>query len=269
MRSEQHVQLSVRECGQYLLLILCRDHAAQQSGLEREIVQTLAEVAVVLLGKDCRGCKERHLLAAHDGFEGRTEGDFRLSVSDVSADQAVHDMGTLHVVLYVLDAGQLVLGLVVLELGLEPELPVVVPVESETLAVLAPRIERDKLGGQVLRALACLGLLVLPARGSELVYMRRLTGRTDVALDQVRLLDGNVEVLVACELYLDVVALAHPIYLQEDSDSVVHMYDVIAFVELHEAVQGRCLRVLQRLDDLLPAPEYLVLTEDDEPRAAD
>ena len=99
--------------------------------------------------------------------------------------------------------------------------------------------------------------------------MRSLACGSDVPLDQVRLFDRDIEVLLVGELDLYVVPLTDAVDLQEDSDSVVHMHHVIALVKLHEAVKGRGLSVLQGLDDLLPASEYLVLTEDDELLASD
>ena len=98
--------------------------------------------------------------------------------------------------------------------------------------------------------------------------MRSLPCRAYISLDQIGLLDGNIEVLLVSKLYLDVVTFAYPVYLQEDSDSVVHMNDVVAFVKLDEAVQSGTLGVLKGLYYLLLTPEDFTFTEDNKALAA-
>ena len=65
----------------------------------------------MLLRKDRRGDQISHLFAAHDGFEGSSQGDFGLAEADVSADQTVHDAVGFHVFLDVPDRVQLVVRL--------------------------------------------------------------------------------------------------------------------------------------------------------------
>ena len=103
MFSEKHIKLPVSQSREHLLLLLRRNHPAQKTCLERELMKTLLEVAVVLLCQNRGRSKERHLLSAHDGLEGRTEGNLSLSVADITTDQAVHDVGALHVILHILD----------------------------------------------------------------------------------------------------------------------------------------------------------------------
>ena len=264
MGSEKHVQLAVRQSREHLFLDLGRHHAAEKSHLQREIVETVFEVRVMLLSQDCRRRKEGNLLSAHYGLESRTEGNLGLAVAHVSADETIHDMGAFHIVLDVLNTGQLILGLVIFELRLETELPVIVLVEGKPLAVLSSGIERYEFARKLLGTFSGFGLLVLPACGTELVHMRSFAGRSYVPLDQVGLLDGHIEVFLVGVLNLDVVTLTHTVDLQKDSDTVVDVYDVIAFMQLHEAVQSRALGVLQGLYNLLLAAEDLALTEDDE-----
>ena len=52
-----------------------------------------------------------HLFSVLDRLKCSPNGNFRLSVSDVSADQAVHDLFALHVLLGIGDRLQLVIGL--------------------------------------------------------------------------------------------------------------------------------------------------------------
>ncbi len=47
----------------------------------------------VLEGEDGGGSQNGDLLGVGDGFEGGAHGDFRFSVADVAAEQAVHGGG--------------------------------------------------------------------------------------------------------------------------------------------------------------------------------
>ena len=104
MGSEKDIKLAVGKGCENPFLLLCRNHAAKKPHLEREVTKTVLEVAVVLLGKNRGRSQERNLLTAHDGLECGPEGDLCLSIANIAADQAVHDMGTFHVVLDVLNA---------------------------------------------------------------------------------------------------------------------------------------------------------------------
>ena len=60
--------------------------------------------------------------------------------------------------------------------------------------------------------------------------MRGLSGRSYVTLYQVGLLNRDVKVLLVCELDLYVVTLTHTVNLQEDSNTVIDVDDIIAFM---------------------------------------
>ena len=57
----------------------------------------------MLLGEDRRRDEHQDLLAVLGGLEGGAQGDLGLAVADVAADQAVHRVRRLHVVLDVVD----------------------------------------------------------------------------------------------------------------------------------------------------------------------
>ena len=77
----------------------------------------------MLLGQNGGGHQHRHLLAVHDGFERGAQSDFGFAVTDVAADQAVHRLGALHVLLDFLDGLQLILGFDVGKRGFQLVLP--------------------------------------------------------------------------------------------------------------------------------------------------
>ena len=61
------------------------------------------------------GTSTRALLAVHHALEGGAQGHLRLAEAHIAAQQPVHGRRPLHVVLDLLDAAQLVVGLVVVE----------------------------------------------------------------------------------------------------------------------------------------------------------
>ncbi len=85
--------------------------------------------------------KERNLLAVHDGLERGPHRHFGLAVANVSAQEAVHRRGRLHVLLYGGRRGGLIRRQFVREGLLELFLPVRVRAEGVTLHCLALRVQ--------------------------------------------------------------------------------------------------------------------------------
>ena len=54
----------------------------------------------MLIGKHGRGDKESNLLAIGSGLEGSTDGDLGLPEAYVTAEQAIHRIGSLHIGLH-------------------------------------------------------------------------------------------------------------------------------------------------------------------------
>ena len=73
--------------------------------------KTVAEVAVVLLGKQRGRHQHRDLLAGDGGDEGRTHGNLGLAEADVAADDEVHRLRGRQLADHHLDRGMLVGGL--------------------------------------------------------------------------------------------------------------------------------------------------------------
>ena len=159
------------------------------------------------------------------------------------------------------------MSLSIWERGLELDLPVVVGFEGEAEGVLALCIQPDELACKLLRLLHGPLLLLRPAGSSHAVQLRGPSIVSYVALDEVRLLDGDVQVFVVGVAYLDVVALRtaglRPLYPDELPDTVVDMHDVVAFLQVDEAVY----RLALDLDDCLAtysAPVEDLLVKDHE-----
>ncbi len=166
--ADQHVDLALGEVLQHLLRLGRRAEARDHLDTDREVAVAVAERVPVLLGQDRRRAEEEHLLAVHRSGERGAHGDLRLAEADVAADEAIHRPRRLEILLHRLDRPRLVLGLPVGELGLEPLEPLVAEVVGEPRSLLALRIERDQLAGQLAHRLASARLQVLPRLAAEL-----------------------------------------------------------------------------------------------------
>jgi hypothetical protein len=70
--------------------------------------QAAAKSLPVLLGQDGGGHQDGHLLSVHHRLEGCPQGDLRLAIAHVTADEAVHGAWALHIPLHLSDGCQLV-----------------------------------------------------------------------------------------------------------------------------------------------------------------
>ena len=131
VRPDQHVDLALAELRQHLLhlgrLAEARDHLDP----DREVAVALAERVPVLLREHRRRHEHQHLLGRDGDRERGAQRDLRLAEADVAADEPVHRMRRLEVLLDRLDRARLVLGLAVRELRLEPLDPLVLDVVGD------------------------------------------------------------------------------------------------------------------------------------------
>ncbi len=103
----------------------------------------------VLVGEDRGGDEHRHLLPAHNGFEGGPDGDFRFAKAYVAADKAVHGGSRFHIGFDVLESGFLIVRLGVGEGFLKAYLPLVVFHSRETGNGLPLRLAFKEFGSEV------------------------------------------------------------------------------------------------------------------------
>ena len=100
--------------------------AAEHLDAHRKGLEAAFEGLEVLKRKDCSRRQDDHLLAVAERLEGRAHDDFGLAVADIAAEQAVHGLRALHILLDFLDGGELVFGFGELEGVFELALPVAV-----------------------------------------------------------------------------------------------------------------------------------------------
>ena len=114
------------------------------------MLETLYRTLEMLPRKDCGGHKYCTLLAVQHTFECRTERHLCLSEAHVSAEKSVHRNRLHHILLYLVDAAELIVGLGVIETSLEILLPVIVLGECIALCLSTLCIKGDKLISHIL-----------------------------------------------------------------------------------------------------------------------
>ena len=198
----------------------------------------------MLLHQQRRGHQHGDLLAVLHRLERRAHRDLGLAVADVAADEPVHRDRLLHVRLDLVDAGELVRGLVVGEGVLELALPRRVRAEGVARRGLPGRVEPDQLAGDLAHRPAGPALRLLPVRAAEPVQRGRLAA--DVLGDLVELVGGHVEPVAGLAALAGRV-LDHQVLAGGAGDGALHHLDVPADAVLlvHDEVAGP---QLQRVD---------------------
>ena len=108
MRADHYVDLTAFDAFDYFLLFFRRTKARQQFYLHRKGREALAKSIEVLIGEHRRRRQDGGLLAVHHGLERGTHRDFRLAVTDVAAQQAIHRRRGFHIVLHIFDRSFLI-----------------------------------------------------------------------------------------------------------------------------------------------------------------
>ena len=113
MGSDDNVNCAFSQFFHRLPVFFRRSQTGKHPHFDAVITHSLDKRIVMLARKNRRRHKNSHLLTIHNGFECRTDRDFRLSISDIPADQAVHCLDTFHVFFRIFDRVQLILRLLI------------------------------------------------------------------------------------------------------------------------------------------------------------
>src|SRR5712692_4495084 len=208
---------------------------------DRIVLEALAESIRVLLGENRGRHQQSNLATVHDGDERGAKCDFGFAEAGVAADQAVHRFDPGQVADDVVDCGLLVRRL----LKLEARCKLLVVYTGGRIGValehLARRVHVEQFGRHRKHGVAGAALYFFPGAAAELVELRFRIVATDITLDQIYPLDGDVHRVVACvfevqEIAFDVGDLEMP----ESAvlrDSMVNMHDEIVGLQLLEIEQ--------------------------------
>ena len=151
--------------------LLAGDEARSLRDLHRKPAEALDEGVGVLAGEQRGRHHHRHLLAGKHREQARPQGDLGLAEADIAADQPVHGAAAREIVEHGVDAGGLVLGLLVRKAGGELVVEAVGRGDHRRLAQLAHRGDLDQLLGDVADALLEPGLARLPGDAAEPVEL--------------------------------------------------------------------------------------------------
>ncbi len=193
MGADEHVHPAGGEILEDALLLRGRAEAGEHLHLHREIGEPLPERAVVLLSQDGGGDQNHDLFAVQRRLEGRPQRHLGLAVAHVAAEEPVHGLRGLHVVLDGIDGPSLVLGLLVGEGLLEAHLPLAVFGEAMTERGLTERVQMQQLPRHLTGGLAHPALEVLPGFCPPAWRVREESPRSHVAHDLGYLVVGDVE----------------------------------------------------------------------------
>ncbi len=99
VRTDHDVHPARSDARQGLFLFCSCAESGQHLHAHRVFLHALREGIEVLLCQNCCGNKNRDLPAVLHCLEGRPDGNFRLSKAHVAADQTIHDLVRLHILL--------------------------------------------------------------------------------------------------------------------------------------------------------------------------
>ena len=172
-----------------------------------------------------------HLLTGEHGQQARPERHLGLAEADIAADQPVHGAAARQIVEHGIDAGRLVLGLLIGEARREFVIDAVGRGDDRRLPQLAQGSDLDQLLGDVADALLQPGFARLPGDAAEPVELHAgFVGA--VAGQKLDVLDRQIELVSALVMQLKaIMRLAGGLdggEADEAADAMIGMHDEIA-----------------------------------------
>ena len=184
--------------------------------------------------------KIRHLLAVLYRLKGRPDRDLRLAISDVTADQPVHDLPALHVVLDRVDRHQLIFRLIIREHFLKFLLPDGITTVGKSFFSLPLRIQLHEILRDLPHCRTYPRLRPVPLLRTELVQLRRFRCiAVCIFLNHIELRRRHIKAAAPGILDLHVI-LRHMVDLDFfdapiDAETMILMHDKVTDGELRKA----------------------------------
>ena len=219
-----------------LLLFRCGAESGEHSDRDGIPPHSLAEGVVVLLREDSGGHQNRDLFPFLYRFESCSDGDLCFAVSDVSADQAVHDAVALHVPFSIFNGSELVFRLLKGKHLLELLLPH--RIRSEHMPLLLPprRVQLYKVFRDLVDRALHLPLGARPLLGAKLVQLGLRSSCRSIFLEHRELCGKHIERSASAVLYFEIILRdavdLDLLHAAVDPDAVVLVHHVIADLEL-------------------------------------
>ena len=236
MCPDDNIAASVRKALNGLLLFGGGGKPREHANIHRESAHTLSKRVVVLLCENGRRHENGNLAAVLHRLERSTECDLGLSVPDITADQTVHNLRRLHVLLHIRNRRKLIVCLLIREHFLKLALPRRIRSEHMPLLRLALRIKLDKILGDLIDRLLDFFARVVPFLRAEAGEFRRGFVTARILLQDTQVRRKDVEQVAASVLDLDVI-LRDMVYFNlldaaVDADAVILMDDIVAHLQI-------------------------------------
>ena len=245
MRANEDIRKTPFHIVQTFLLLFWCTETGQQFNFHGIVRHSLAERIIMLLCQNRRGHKECHLLAFLRCLECCTDGYFCFAVTNVAADESVHDLGAFHIFFYIFNGVQLVIGFFEGEVFLKFLLPYSIFAIFITFCCCTLRIQGNQIFRHDLYGFSGFGFRLRPVLTAQFIQFRHSRASTDIFLHHIHLVDrhkkaaaipiGNFHII-----FLDTI---HRNFLQtaEHTDPMIIMYHVIANVQVCETFNGRTI----------------------------
>ena len=169
MSPDQNIHQTFLQISDCLFLLAGGTEPAQKIHAHRKILHPLYKCIVMLLCKDRRRNQIDYLLSFLNRFKCHTDRNLRFSISDIPADQPVHDLRAFHVLFCRLDRLQLILRLFKRKHLFKFPLPYRIRPIAETGFLLSGCIQCHQIFCNILYGSADLRLGLLPFLSAEFV----------------------------------------------------------------------------------------------------
>ena len=269
MGADQDIHLALAQICHRFFLLRARAEPAHQIDAHGKILHSLLEGIIVLLCQNGGGHQESHLLSVLYRFKSRPDGDLRLAVAHVPADQAVHDSVALHILLGGGDGGELILRFLEGEHFLKFLLPDRILTEGKALLLLPYRIQLHQILCHLVHGTAHPRLGTGPFLGAQLVQLRCLGGiRRSILLDHIQAGGEHVQISAVpvgnLDIVLDGAVHLHLFNALIDSEPVGFMHHIVAHLQFGEILDLLAFKLPAALLFFLLRPENVALRDDHE-----
>ena len=191
--TDYNIYSPLTDAFQDFLLFGLRFKTVQDIHTHGVILKPQGESPVVLFGQNGCGHQHRHLLAIHDRPERGPERHFRFAEPGIPADQPVHGFGVVHVQMNILNSPGLVGCFLKLKGGGELIIQVIRRGKSISFHNLPGGIDGHQFFRHFPNGFFDLLFDDFPGKPSQFINLRHIPVRSDVALDLIETVNGNIE----------------------------------------------------------------------------
>ena len=182
MRPDENVHLTTRHIAQRRRLFPQRAEAADDVHLRSKVGKASRKGLIVLLCENC--CRHEHgdLIAVHRRLVRRANRNLRLAEAHITAEQAIHRLFALHIVLDLGNSAQLIVRLLIRKCLLELALSRIIRRKGMSLRHAPRSVELNQMVGDILDGFLRLGLCACPVRRPHAMQARRSAFCPDILL---------------------------------------------------------------------------------------